>query len=71
MDHLSNKTYSIGYKYQITIVNILQNNRYSSHYMIIKYIGFEPIIYAITRILSFSTVFSEFDLIFLSNVLLV
>ena len=38
------------------------NYMYSSHYKIIKYVGFEPIIYAINLdVESSSKVFSEFD----------
>ena len=56
------------------VVNMLQNwnYRYSSHYRIIKYVAFEPIIYVINLdVTSSSKVFSEFDSIFLSNILLV
>ena len=56
------------------VVGMLQNwnHRYPTHYRIIKYVGFEPIIYAINLdIASSFKVFSEFDSIFLSNVLLV
>ena len=44
------KTYLIGQRHQIIVTNMLQkwNHRYSSHYRIIKYVGFESIIYAIT-----------------------
>ena len=43
------KTYLIEQKHQIIVVNMLQNwnNKYSSYYMIIKYIGLEQIIYTI------------------------
>ena len=56
------------------VVGMLQNwnHRYSSHYRIIKYVGFRPIIYAINPDVALSSkVFSEFDSVFLSNVLLV
>ena len=47
-------------------------SRYSSHYIIIKYIGFEPIFYAINMdIMSSSKVFNKFDYMLLLNVLLV
>ena len=54
------------------VINMLQdwNHMYSSHYRIIKYVSFEPIIYAINlNIASSSKVFSEFDSMF--HVLLV
>ena len=45
---------------------------YYSHYKIIKYVGIEPIIYAINMdVVSFFKVFSECDSMFLLNVLLV
>ena len=68
------KTYSTEQRHQIIVFNMLQNwnHRYSSHYRIIKYVGFEPIIYVINLdAMSFSKVFIEFDSMFLSNVLLV
>ena len=43
-----------------------------SHYKIIKYIGFEVIIYSINLDVALSSkVFNEFDYMFLLNVLLV
>ena len=56
------------------IVNMLQNrnHKYYSHYKIIKYLGFELIIYVINLdIASFSKVFNEFNFMFLLNILLV
>ena len=43
VDNSDDKTYSIGQRHQIMIINMLQNwnHRYSSHYKIIKYIGFK------------------------------
>ena len=70
----NSKTYSIGHRHQITVVNMMKNwnHRYYSHYRIIKYVGFEPILYAINvNAKSSSNVFSEFDSMFRSNVLLV
>ena len=52
------------------IVTMLQNwiNRYSSHYRIIKYVGFEPIHYVINLdVVSSFKVFNKFDCMFLSN----
>ena len=62
----------IGQKHQIIVVNMLHNwnNKYSSYYMIIKYIDIEQIIYAINlAAASSSKVFNEFNSMFLSNVL--
>ena len=43
---------------------------YSSHYMIIKFVGFKPIQYTINLdVVSFSEVFNEFDYVFRSDVL--
>ena len=49
MSDSDGKTYSIKQRHQIMVVNTLQNSnhRYSSHYMIIKYVVLEPILYAI------------------------
>ena len=45
---------------------------YSSHYRIIKYVGFEPKFYSINLdVMSSSKVFCEFDYMFLWNVLLI
>ena len=45
---------------------------YYSHYRIIKYVAYEPIIYVINLdIASSSKVFNKFDFIHLSNILLV
>ena len=45
---------------------------YYSHYKIIKYVGFESIIYIINLdVTSSSKVFNEIDYMFLSNILLV
>ena len=56
------------------VINMLQNwnRKYYRHYRIIKYLDFKPIIYA-TNLngVSFSKVFSKFDVMFLSNILLV
>ena len=74
VNNSDNKTYLIGQIYQIMVFGMLQiwNNRYSSHYRIIKYLGFEPIIYVINlNIALFSKVLNEFNSIFLLNVLLV
>ena len=52
------------------IVTMLHNwiNRYSSHYRIIKYVGFEPIRYVINLdVVSSFKVFNKFDCMFLSN----
>ena len=44
---------------------------YSIYYMIVKYVGFESILYAINLdSASSSKVFNEFDFMFLSNALL-
>ena len=55
------------------VINMLKNrsHRYSSHYRVIKYIGFEPIHCAtnLDAISSFE-VFSEFDSVFISIVIL-
>ena len=49
------------------VVNVL----HSSHYRIINYVDFESIIYTINlNVMSFSKIYSEFDFIFLSNILL-
>ena len=48
------------------------NYRYFSYYKIIEYIGFESIIYVINLdVASSSKILSEFDYIFLSNILIV
>ena len=45
---------------------------YSNHYMIIKYVDFEPIIYVINLDTAlFSKVFSDFNSIFLLNIFIV
>ena len=72
--NFDSKIYSIGHRHQIVVVNMLQNfnHRYSSHYKIIKYVGFLSIIYAINlNVASSSKVFNEFDSMFLSNVLII
>ena len=56
------------------VVNLLQNwnHIYYSHHKIIKYVSFESIHYAINlNVASSSKVFSEFDNMFLSNILLI
>ena len=56
------------------VANMLKNlnYRYFSHYKIIKYVGFESIIYAINMDAAlFYKVFNEFDSMFLWNVLLI
>ena len=59
---------------QIIVINMQQNlnHRYSSYHMIIKYVDFEPIHY-VTNLYAtqFFKVFSKFDFIFLSNILLI
>ena len=58
---------------QIIVVNMLYNwsHLYSSHYMIIKYIGFKSIHYTINlNIMLFFEVFNKFYSVFLLNVLL-
>ena len=71
----NNKTYLIDliktsnhdHQYAIEL-----NYRYFSYYKIIEYIGFESIIYIVNLdIASSSKILSEFDYIFLSNILIV
>ena len=59
---------------QIIVINLLQNwnHMYYNHCSTIKCVGFKPIHYTINvDIVSSSIVFSKFDSVFLSNVLLV
>ena len=56
------------------VVNMLHNfsHLYHSHYRILKYVGFELIHYVINSyVVSSFMIFSEFDYLLLSNVLLV
>ena len=56
--HIRSKTTN-----QIMIVSMLQNlnHRYSNHYSIIKFVGFEPIYYTINlSVVSSSMFFNEF-----------
>ena len=74
VDDSNKKIYSIGQKYQVMIVNMLKNwnHKYSILYRIIKYVGFESIIYTINlATTSSSKFFNKFKYMFLSNVLLV
>ena len=66
--------YQIKITNQIMIINMVQNwhNKYFNNYRIVKYIGFKSIHYVINlNVASFFKFFSEFDSVFLSNVLLV
>ena len=56
------------------VVNMLHNfsHLYHNHYRILKYVGFELIHYVINSdVVSSFMIFSEFDYLLLSNVLLV
>ena len=65
---LKSQTYSIGQRFQIMVVIMLQNwnHWYFIHYRIIKYLGFKPITYAINlNAVSSSKIFNGFDFMFL------
>ena len=57
MNNSDYKTYPIGHRHQLMIVN--WNHMYSSYYKIIKYIEIESIIYVI-----------NLDVVFLKNLIL-
>ena len=68
------KTDSIRHKHQIIVINMFKNwnHRYYSQYRIIKYVGFESILYNINlNVTLFFKVFTKFDYMFLSNILLI
>ena len=74
MGDFNDKTDSIKTLNQLIIVNILYNLSYMyySHYIIIKYIGFKPIYYAINLyIVLYFINFNEFNSLFLLNILLI
>ena len=55
---------------QIILVNMLQSHMYFIQYCIIKCVGFETIHYIINLdVVSFSIVFSEFNYLFLFDIL--
>ena len=74
MGDFNDKTDSIKTLNQLIIVNILYNlsHMYYSHHIIIKYIGFKPIYYAINSyIVLYFINFNEFNSLFLLNILLI